>query len=113
MKDSQKNKKFNNHQKYNIASWFKIQKAKMLKAFVSLTLLSQKVFLPQVTNVTSFVNILPEKIDASVSTSKRAFSPIAFKSVFKSEFSIYTDPKNNYYFYKDLRCCCPDTVYLL
>lgn len=85
----------------------------VLKAFVSLTLLSKKIFLPLVTSVPSFLNILPEKIDASISTSKRASSPIAFKSDFKSEFPIYTDTKNNNYFYKDLRCCHPDTVYLL
>lgn len=61
---------------YSHGSKFKQQKK--LKGFVSLTLLSQKVFLEQGANVTSFLKILPEKIGASTGISKKAFFPQLF-----------------------------------
>lgn len=77
---------------------------KWLKAFVSLTSFSQKVSLPQVTHVTSFLNILLDKNWCICQQKQNGISPlIALESVFKSRFSIYTDTKNYYCFCRDLR----------
>ena len=74
----------------------KQKKKKSWKPLIHLCFSARK-FLPQVTNITSFLTILPEKIDASTSMSKKAFFSTAFvfKRVLKSECWIYTDTESN------------------
>lgn len=76
---------------------------KWLKAFVSLTSFSQKVSLPTGNPCHQFLEYLTRK-NWCICQQKQNISPlIALESVFKSRFSIYTDAKNYYCFYKDMR----------